>query len=176
LVRGFLEVLLQGRTAAEGSRPGAGADAQAIVGNAVEIDQILFAQHGHGVGQQLVQQVEVLDAEVGQGVVVDRDATDQPAESVVVGTQPGQGAGTADAFEGGVQPQRRAKAGVDGSASGSAFTGAEVVVKRGQVQAKAEVPDDTRLVILLKEILQGEGREDLLPISSAQPRRGSVGR
>src|SRR5207244_1348227 len=81
----------------------------------------------------LVEESNVIDAEVGQGVVVDGDATGQPAKSVVVFAQPGQRASAADAFESGVQPQGNANPRVDGGAARPAFTGTDLVVKRGQV-------------------------------------------
>jgi hypothetical protein len=51
-------------------------------------------------GQQVVEEVQVADAEVGEGVVVDGDAAGKPAEGVVVGAEPGEGAGGADALKG----------------------------------------------------------------------------
>src|SRR5262249_33675428 len=147
LLLGLAEAFLQGGPAMEGGGAGAGADAQAVVGDAVEIDQPLLAEHGDRVGQQPIEQVEGTDAEVGQGVVVDGDAAAQPAEGVVVAAQPGQGAGGADALQGGVQPQGDAQARVDGGAAGATFAGADRVEKRLEVQPQAEVPDEAGLVV-----------------------------
>ena len=102
LVACLLQVLRQSPLAVE--RGSAGAHAHAVLGAAVEIDQTLRAKHGHGVRQQVVQEFDVRDAEIGAGMVVDGDATANPAEGVVVGTQPGQRACGADPFAGGVQP------------------------------------------------------------------------
>jgi hypothetical protein len=74
------------------------------LGHAVEIDQILFHQGGNAVRQQVVEELQVADAEIGEGVVIDGDAATDPAEAVVVGTQIVEGAGAADALDGGVQP------------------------------------------------------------------------
>jgi hypothetical protein len=98
LLLGLVQVFLQGGLAVERGGAGAGADAHAVLGDAVEIDQVLLAQHGHGLGQELIEEIDMAGAEVGQGVVVDGDATDEPAEGVVVGAQPGQGTGGADAL------------------------------------------------------------------------------
>ena len=73
LVLGLPEAVLEGGPAVEGGRPGAGADAQAVVGDAVQVNQPLLAEHGHRVGQQSVEQIDVADAEVGEGMVVDGD-------------------------------------------------------------------------------------------------------
>jgi hypothetical protein len=158
----------------EGGGPGAGADAQAVVGDAVEVDQPLLAEHGHRVGQQPIEQIEVTDAEVGQGVVVDGDAAAQPAEGVVVGAQPGQGAGTADALQGGVQPQGDAQARVDGGPAGASLAGADRDGEGLEVQPQAEVPDDAGLVVGIQEALQGQGREDQLAVGGTQTRGRSV--
>ena len=158
----------------EGGGPGAGADAHAVVGDAVEVDQVLLAEHGHRVGQQPVEHVDVADAEVGEGVVVDGDAAAEPAEGVVVAAQPGQGAGGADALQGGVQPQGDAQARVDGGAAGAAFAGADRLVKGFEVQPQAEVPDDAGLVVGVEQVLQGHGRDDLLTVRLTQTRGRSV--
>src|SRR5262249_37709740 len=170
LILGLGEVLLEGLPAAEGGGAGAGADAHAVDGDAVEIDQILLAQDGDGVGQEPVEEVEVADPEVGEGVVVDGDAAGQPSEGVVVGAQPGQGTSAADGLEGGVQPQRDADLGVDGGVSGPADARADGVVQGRQVEATAEVPDEARLVVSIEEVLQGHAGDDLASVSRAQPR------
>src|SRR5262249_44000485 len=158
----------------EGGGPGAGADAHAVVGDAVEIDQPLLAEDGHRVGQQLIKQVEVANAEVGEGVVVDGDATAQPAEGVVVRAQPGQGAGGADPLQGGVQPQGDAQVRVDGGAARATFAGADGVEKGLEVQPQAEVPDEAGLVVGIEEVLHGQGRKDQLTVGGTQTRGKEV--
>jgi hypothetical protein len=66
----LLEALLQRGTATEGSGPGTGADAQAVLGHPVEIDQVLFQQDGDAAGQQVVEELQVRDPEIGQGVII----------------------------------------------------------------------------------------------------------
>src|SRR5262249_46392114 len=151
---GLGEVFLEGLLLAEGGGAGAGADAHAVDGDAVEIDQVLLAEHGDGVGQEPVEEVEVGGAEVGEGVVVDADPSGEPSEGVVLGAQPGQGACAADALEGGVQPQRDADPGVDGGVPGKADAGAYPPEQGGEVEAGAEVPDEPRLVVGVEQVLQ----------------------
>ena len=150
------------------------ADPHPVVGDAVEVDQLLLAEHGDRVGQQPVEHLEVLDAEIREGVVVDRDATAEPAEGVVVVAEPGQRAGRADALQRGVEPEGHAEAGVDGGTSRPAFAGADRVIQGLEVQPRAEVPDDAGLMIGLEQILQGQGREDLLPVGLPQARGRSI--
>src|SRR5262249_58973037 len=106
-----------------------GADTHAVVSHAVEIDQILLTQYSDGVRQQPVEELDVSDAEIGEGVVIDADAAGQPAEGVVVLAQPDQGTGRADTFEGGVKPQGDAQAWVDGRVAWAAKAGADMVVE-----------------------------------------------
>jgi hypothetical protein len=72
------QAFLQSGPAAKGSRSRAGAHTQAVLCNAVEVHQPLLTQHGDGVGEQRVEKLQVIDAEVGQGVVVDADTTAEP--------------------------------------------------------------------------------------------------
>src|SRR5262249_50709703 len=136
--------------------------------------QVLLAQDGDGVGQQVVEEVDVAGAEVGEGVVVDGDAAYEPAEGVVVLAQPGQGAGGADALEGGVQPHRHADTRVDGGGARPAGPGADGVVKGCEVQAQAEVPDQPGLVVGVEQVLQRHGWDDPLPVGRAQPGRWTL--
>jgi hypothetical protein len=126
------------------------------------------------VGQQSVEQIDVTDAAVRQGVVVDGDAAAQPAEGVVVRAQPGQRAGGAHALQGGVQPQGDAQARIDGGAAWATFAGADRLGKRFEIQLEAEVPDDAGLVVGIEQILQGQGRDDLLTVGLTQTRGRSV--
>ena len=107
-------------------------------------------------------------------MVVDGHTTGEPAEGVVVLTQPVQGTGGADAFEGGVQPQGDAEAWVEGGPPGSADPGADEVVKRGEVEGGDEVPDEAGLVVGIEQVVQRHGREELLAVGGPQTRRRSV--
>jgi len=173
LFLGFLEVFLQSASAVEGGGAGGGADPHAILGHAVQVDQVLFAEHGHRVGQHPVEEVDLVDAEIGQGVIVDRDATGQPAEGVVILAEPGQGAGAADAFQGGVEPDGGEDARIDRGPARAAFDGADPGVEQGQVELRDEVPDDAGLMVGLEEVLQGHGGEELLAIDRAEARLGT---
>ena len=176
LLGGLGQALLQSWPAAEGGGPRAGADTHAVLGDAVEIDQFLLAQDGHRVGEQSVEELQVLDAEVGQGVVIDADAAAEPAEGVVVGAEVVQGAGTADALQRGAQPQRREDTRVGGRASGMPFDGADAGVQVGQVDALDETPDDARLVVVGEQVVQRHRWEQLLTVSQTQTRTGSRSR
>jgi hypothetical protein len=167
-------VFFQRLLAAEGGGPGAGADAHPVQRDAVEVDQVLLAQDGDGAGQQAVEEPQVAGAEVGQGVVVDGHAAGDPAEGVVLGAQPGQGAGGAYALQGGVQPQGDGQARVEGRVPGAALAGADGVVQAGQVEALTVGPDEAGLVVVIEQILQRHRRDDPLPIRRPQPRRWAL--
>ena len=78
-------------------------------------------------GEQIVEEFEVIDAEVGEGVVVDADAAAEPAEGIVLDAEGVDGAGGSDPFEGGVEPQGGGQPGIEGGATGPAFAGADEV-------------------------------------------------
>jgi hypothetical protein len=122
--------------------------------------------------QHVVEQAQVADPEVRQGVVIDRDAAAEPAEAVVVRTQPVEGAGAADASDGGEQPQGDQDAGVGGRPAGAAVDGADGVEQRGEVEPLDEVPDGAGVVVGGEQVLQGHGGDKGLSVGAAQARGG----
>jgi hypothetical protein len=76
----------------------------AILGHTVPIDPILRQQGSDTMRQQVIEELQVTDAKIGQGMIVDRDAAAEPA-AAVVGTEIVHGTGTAAALDGGIQPQ-----------------------------------------------------------------------
>ena len=72
---------------------GLGPHPHPVLGHPLEVDQPLGQEGRHALGQQPVQQFDPVGAEVGQGVVVDRDITEEPAIGVVVAAQPVELAG-----------------------------------------------------------------------------------
>jgi len=99
---GFLQQFLQSLAAAKRSRAGAGANANTVLGDAVKIDQTLATEYTHRVRQHLLEEVAVLDAEVGEGVGVDKEAACKPEVGIVVDAQVGQSVGAFDASQGGI--------------------------------------------------------------------------
>ena len=69
-------MFFQGPLAAEGGSAGAGADAHAVGGDTVKVHQILLAQDGDGMGQQVIEELQVADAEVGEGQVLEDNSGD----------------------------------------------------------------------------------------------------
>ena len=113
----------------------------------------------------------MIGAEVGQGVVVDRDVAEDPAIGVVVAAELVELAGAADAVDGGVEPQRHEDLGVDAGPAGIAGDRLDGVVQGAEVQALDEIPDDPRGVIGWDQLIEGGGAEDdLLAVGGAQPR------
>ena len=70
---GLLQESLQGLAAAKRGRSGTGADAHAILSDAVQIDQASLTQHLNGLLEQLLDELEVVGTEIGERVVVDGD-------------------------------------------------------------------------------------------------------
>jgi hypothetical protein len=53
-------------------------------------------------GEQFIQKIEVRNAKVSQGVIVDLNTPTEPAEAMVVGTQPSHRPGAANALNSGI--------------------------------------------------------------------------
>jgi len=140
------------------------------LGHPIEIYQTLFQQDGDAVGEQLVQKVEVVDAKIGQGMVIDRDPATEPAKAMVVDAQPVQGAGAANALDGGVQPQGHPDLRVGGRAPRPALDGADVPEEGRQVQSLDELPDGPGVVFGGQEVFQQHGRQQDLPVGPPQAR------
>jgi len=151
----------------------------------VEIDQVLLHQGGHTVGEQLIQDVEVRDAKVGQGLIVDLNPATEPAEAGVMRAQPSHRPGAADALNSGLQPQSHHDLGVDRGPTGPTFyahhgqgcpySGSNGLEQGRQVEPLDELPDRARGVFGSHPILQGHGRQQGLPIGTAQARLGLGG-
>ena len=165
----LLQSLLQRLAAAKRGSPGAGADADTVLSDAVEIDHPWLQQRVHRMFEHAFQEGEILHAEIAEGVGVDGDAAREPAVGVVAETQVGQGACAGDASEGGIQPQGDENTGVDGGSAGDAAASANAVIQGREVKCLSEAPDGASGVVGLDEIVDGSGRKELLPIGSAQP-------
>lgn len=99
-------------------------------------------------GQQAVEELQVGNAKVSQGVVVDTDTATEPAEGVVVGAEVVKVASAADALQGGVQPQGDEQGRVGGWPAGMPLNGLDAVEQEGKVDALDELPDEARLVVV----------------------------
>src|SRR4051812_42962416 len=126
---GLLQESLQRRAAAKRGRPGTGADAHAILSDAVQIDQTLLTQHLNRLFEQLLRELKVVRAEIGERVVVDGDSTGEPAESIVTETQIGELTSAAQARESGIQPQGDEQSRIDGRPPGHAAACANAVIQ-----------------------------------------------
>ena len=153
-------------------RPGTGTDAHAILSDAVQIDQTSPTQHLHRLCEQLLQELRVVRAEIRERVVVDGDATGEPAEGIVTEAQIGELPSAAEAGEGGIQPQCDEQARIDGRPPGHAAACANAVIQRGEVQPLDVRPDGASGVVRFQEFIDGHGRKELLAIRGVQARSG----
>ncbi len=173
---GLLQESLQRLAAAKRGRPGTGADAHAILGDAVQIDQALLTQHLHGMLEQRFQELGVVGTEIGERVIVDGNPSGKPAERVVMETQNGDLARTGKTSEGGIQPQGDEQTRIDGRSTGNAAPGANEIVPRREVQSLDVIPDVAGGMVFFNELIDGHGRKDLLAIRDRQTRWcGEVG-
>jgi len=168
---GLRQGLVQGRTAAERRRPGAGADPHPVLRHPIQIDQILGDQRGDALGQEVVEQLDVMGAEIGERVIIGGDVPGDPLKRRVLPAEFVEPPRAADPFDGGVEPQSHEDLGVDGRAARSAFDRFDPVVQRGEVESFDVIPNDPRGVILGDQGIQGSGtKDDLLTIGRSHPR------
>ena len=170
----LLQEPLQRLAAAERGGPCTGADAHAVLRDAVQIDQTSFAQHLHGMLEQLPQELGAVGAEIGEGMVVDGDPTGEPAEGVVTDAQVGQLPGAGEAGEGGIQPQGDEQTRVDGRSSGNAAACPNGVKQECEVQPLDVRPNSASGVVGFEEFIDGDGRKELLAIRDRQTRSGGA--
>ena len=102
---GFAHEPLEGLTASKRRSAGGGTDAGAVLGDATEIDEVVFHEARQELGHQLAEDVTVVAAEVVEAVIGDRDAAAQPAVGGVELDEPRDLATRADAVTGGVDPE-----------------------------------------------------------------------
>jgi hypothetical protein len=175
---GFLMGFRQLGLAPERTGAGAGADAQAILADAVEVDQALAAQHRHAPNHLLRQPIRVLRAEVRQRVVIHRHAAAQPLERIVARAESVQAVGAGDAFEGRIQPQRDQQANVDGRSSRMMLDGPVFGFQGGEVHLLDEVPDGADGMVGRDQLVEETRmRIELIAVGPAKTRpRGGLGR
>ena len=92
-------------------------------------------------GKQLIQDVEVRNARVSQGVIVDLNPATEPAKAVVMRAQPGHSPGAAGALNSGLQPQGHQDLRIDRGPAGPAFHGSNALEQGCQVEPLDKLPD-----------------------------------
>jgi hypothetical protein len=70
---------IEGLTASKRRGASGGADAGAVLGDAMEIDEVVLHEPRQELGHELAQDVTVVAAKVVEAVIGDRDAAAQPA-------------------------------------------------------------------------------------------------
>ena len=98
---------LEGLTAAKRRSAGGRADAGPVLGDAMEIDEVVFHEPRQELGHELAEHVTVVAAEIVEAVIGDRDAAAQPAVGGVELDEPRDLALRADAVTGGIDQSPR---------------------------------------------------------------------
>ena len=114
----------------------------------------------------------MFDAEVGEAVVVHGHAATQPLVGQALLAEFVESSGTADAVEGGVQPQGHKDAGIIGVSSGDALSCLNGLVEGGEVESFDVSPDEACLVVVGQELVQGQTTHlDLVAFGEAKTAR-----
>ena len=130
------------------------------------MDEPVGRQRGHAIGQQLVQQLLVVDAKVAECVMIDPNPAAQPAIGQVAFAQPGQFARTADGLDRGVEPKRQEQSGINAIATRPMGAGLDGVVQRSEFQLGHEGSDKAHRVI---------GCHQLVEIDHLPAKTGAIG-
>ena len=147
--------LLQRRLAVKRRRPRAGTDLNPVLCYAVEGHQSLGHQGRCTLGQQAIEQRDVLRAEVRQRVMVRRHRAADPTKSHVLLAQVGECSGAAHAAQRRVQPQCQQDARVGRRLPWPAFDRLNPSPQVGQVQAGHVLPDSASLVLVGQQLVEG---------------------
>ena len=169
---GLREEALEGGPAAirRGSRPGP--DPHPVLGHGGHGHQAIGEQGRDALGEELVEDVGVVDPEGGEGVVVHPDPTSEPAVGVVLGAQAIERPGRADRLERGVQPQRGQDRRVDRRSPGVALDRLDPIVQRAEIEPLDERPDEARPVVGRQETVEIDRTKlELATVGTLQPGR-----
>ena len=127
-------------------------------------------QRGDGVGQQFVEELNMLRAEVAEHVIIDTDPAADPLVSGVSGGELLQPASTADAFNRGKHPQGEQNPGIGMIASRQSLDGLNLFIKRRQIERIDIGPDIPRLMFERQHLIERQRPHfDLQPFGPSHP-------
>jgi len=138
---------LESLTTAKRRSPSGGADAGAVLGDAMQIDQVVFHEPRQELGHELAEDVTVVAAEVVEAVIGDRHPAAQPAVGSVELDEPRDLATRADTVTGGIDPEPQEDLGVGCGCAGDLAAGADVSVELAQIEPVDDDGARTQLVI-----------------------------
>ena len=134
-------------TASKRRSAGGGANAGAVLGDAMEIDEVVFHEPRQELGHELAEDVTMVAAEVVEAVIGDCDAAAQPAVGGVELDEPRDLATRADAVTGGMDPEPQEDLGVGGGCAGDLAASADVGIEPTQIELVDDGGDRTHFVI-----------------------------
>jgi len=124
-----------------------GADAGAVLGDAMQIDQVVFQEPRQELGHEIAEDLTVVAAEVVEAVTGDRHPAAQPAVGGGELAEPRDRSPRADAVTGGIAPAPQQDLGVGGRCTGDLAAGAAVGVALAQIELVDDGGDRTHRVI-----------------------------
>ena len=117
-------------------------------------DDALVHQCGKRVREQLIQGHGVAGAEVGEHVIIDADLAANPHAGQVSRGEPIQMPSTADAFNGGENPESHQNFRVDRIAADATFDGSDSGVERFQVERFHISPNGSDSMVIGNELVE----------------------
>ena len=176
LFLGHFQQFLQTTRSAEGTLARVGPHPHAVLGDPVHRDQPFGHQRGDDLGEQRVPLGAALRAEVGEHVVVHRDAAAQPLIGEVVLAETFQLPRAADPLERGEHPQRDEQPGIGGVATDMPLDGLDVGEPGVQVEAADQCPDRAGRGVGVEPFVERAPTVfDLIALRHAEPGRPPTG-
>jgi len=166
---------LDGVPLLEALGPGAGPDPGAVLGDPADRHQVAVDQHRKHLGQEILQFRLVLDSEVVEHVIVDRDRAAEPAVGFALQAEPRQFAATGDSLRRGIEPKRDEQLGVGGRPPRPFAAGADRGLEPGQIPGLDQVPDEAGVVVVCEEFVERAGAHQHLPAVGPPQPRGRLG-
>ena len=140
-----------------------------------QLDQPLRHQRRHAGRQQPLQYLHhVLHPDIGQRVMVHRDAPGDPSIRVVLRAQPLDGPGTAHRVQRRVEPQRHQNGRIDRRPPRAPLHRADLSIQGGQIEPSHKLPHDAGPVVGRQQALQVDRPElKLRSVGPLHSRRGA---
>lgn len=154
LLLGLMEAFLELGLTPERRCPGAGSHPYAVLRHPLELDQTLRHQHRNTVSQHLVEKLHLLDSEVRQGVMVDRDPAADPAVRIVLLRQAFNRPRTPHPLHRRIEPQSQVNPRIRRGTARPALHRLDLRIKRPQFERLHELPHRSRRVIHRQKTLQ----------------------
>ena len=154
LLLGLFEPFLQRAAGAKRAAAGVGSNFHAVLRNPIHGNQAFIHERGDYLREQIVPFLAPSRAEIGERVIVDRDAAAEPLISQMAFAEPFQFPCAADASEGGEHPKHHEQPGINGVAADMMFDGLDFLEPGIEIELTDQAPDHSRLRVGVEPLIE----------------------